>query len=161
MEKIKLSPPWNEYVSKIKILFEKDSEIKIKYDQDAVVLSLFVDSTDKVNALGHLLPTEIDFGGQKLGIKIVPANNEKGVQQYIKDLFKGNPIVNRIEDITGPISNQMTFVEFRKQIVQYYNDNIGDLHGNRTTVLEEVAREVLGNKDGVFFCTDNGTWNEF
>lgn len=161
MKELKLSPPWNEYANKIKILFEKDSDININYDKDNIVLSLYVDNTDKAVALNHLLPEEIDFGGQKMKIRIVPTNAEKNIRQYMKDLFKGNPIVNRIEDVTGPISNPMTFVEFRKEIVQYYNDNIGDLHGNRTTVIEEIAREVFEKKDGVFFCTDNGTWTEF
>lgn len=161
MKDLKLSPPWNEYVNKIKALFEKDPDIKIRYDRDAIELSLLVDNTDKATALAHLLPNELDFGGQFLTIKIIPANAEKNIRQYMKDLFKGNPNVANIQDVTGPISNPMTFIEFRKEIIQYYNDNIGDLHGNRTTVLEEIAREVFKNKDGVFFCTDNGGWEPF
>ena len=50
----------------------------------------------------------------------------------------------------------MTFVEFCKYVVQYYNDNLGDLHGNRTTVMEQIAREVFDDVSGVYFCTDNG-----
>ena len=156
MENTRLVPPWNEYVIKIKALFEMDHEIQIRYDQDDVILYLFVDNSDKYEALINLLPEEVDFGGQKLTIKIIPANGEKNVRQYMKTLFKENPVVHKIEDVAGPLSNPMTFIEFNKQIVQYYNDNIGDLHGNRTTVLEEIAREVFENKDGVFFCTDNG-----
>ena len=156
MDNVKLSPPWYEYVNKIKALFDADEDIIVSFNEAAVELILRVDNTDKFEALSHLLPAEKDFGGQKLKITMVPANDAaKDNRQYLKDLFKGNPNVTRIEDVTGPITNSMTFIEFERDVIQYYNDNVADLHGNRTTVLEEIAREVFTDRDGVFFCTDN------
>ena len=161
MSKPKLSPPWNEYVSKITKLLGPDKEIKIDFNENERKLKLLVSNTDKRVALEYLLPSEIDFGGQKLTIIIVPSNEEKNVQEYIKDLFNNNPSVRRIENVKGVFTNPMTYVEFKNETIQYFNDNLGDLHGNRTTVMEELAREVFDKLDGVFFCTEPTDWGEF
>lgn len=153
MENVKLSPPWDEYVKKITHLFEQDDDIHIcNKDRE---LDIYVDNTDKYEALTHLFPEEKVFGNVSLAIKIIPANEkEKTTRDYIKNLFKGNCAVTNIEDVSVG-TNTMTFIEFEKVIVQYYNDNLADLHGNRTTVMEQIAREVFDNIDGVYFCTDN------
>ena len=154
MENVKLSPPWDGYVRKIMCLFAEDEEIHIESSDK--VLTIFVDNTDKYEALTHLLPEKKEFGNVTLEIKIVPANTEeKSDKDYIKALFKGNGAVSQIAEY-GVGTNPMTFVEFYKEVIQYYNDNAGDLHGNRTTVMEEIAREVFEDLGGVFFCTDNG-----
>ena len=154
MEKVKLSPPWEEYVRKVTSLFAEDSEIDVEAKD--MVMTIRVDNTDKYEALTHLLPETKEFGNVSLSIRIVPANTlEKTNKDYIKDLFKGNGSVTRIQEETVG-TNPMTFVEFCKYVVQYYNDNLGDLHGNRTTVMEQIAREVFDDVSGVYFCTDNG-----
>ena len=153
MENVKLSPPWDEYVRKVMSLFAQDEEIHIE-SKDAE-MTIYVDNTDKYVALTKLLPETKSFGNVELTINIVPANNEsKQPRDYIRDLFKNNGAVTQIEEVKIG-TNPMIFVEFEKEVVQYYNDNIGDLHGNRTTVMEEIAREVFENLSGVSFCTDN------
>lgn len=154
MENQKLSPPWNEYVNKIKALFGKDPDIKIEYKDMNMILR--IDGTDKYDALSRLLPKKLNFGGAELVITLIPANrNNDDVRQNVKNAFKGNPIISRFKDVTGIAGNPMTYIAFGKEVVQYYNDNIGDLNGNRTTLYEQLAREVFGDVDGVFFCTDN------
>lgn len=153
MSELKLSAPWEEYVSKIRALFEQDDEITFKYEN--MVLTIYVDNTDKYEALTHLLPEKKIFGNVALDIKVVPANDGvKDDRYYLKNLFKNNTAVTTITDISIG-TNPMTFIEFEKRVVQYYVDNAADLHGNRTTVFEEIAREVFENKNGVYFCTDN------
>ena len=155
MNKLKLSPPWAEYVNKIKALFEKDHDIRVEYDEDKMNLVIKVDDTDKYEALTKLLPEMKDFGGVELLITIIPANTKtKNSSYYIKKLFSGNNSVVEIQDVTIG-TNPMTFVSFEKEVIQYYNDNIGDLHGLRSTLMENIAREVFEDLNGVYFCTDN------
>lgn len=159
MEKVKLSPPWEEYSRKIMALFDKDDEIHIeKKDMELIIR---VDNTDKYEALMHLLPETIEFGNVILTVKIIPANiGEKKTKDYIRTLFKGNNSVTNIQEVNVG-TNPMMFVEFQKEVIQYYNDNLGDLHGNRTTVMEQIAREVFDDVDGIYFCTSNGVWEVF
>lgn len=41
------------------------------------------------------------------------------------------------------------------RVVQYWNDNPGDLWGFTSTIAENIAREVLNDVDRVAFCTNS------
>jgi len=156
MNKTKLSPPWIEYVNKIRSLFEKDPEISIKFDEPVMNLRIYVDNSDKYDALTRLLPEEKVFGGAALMITVIPANKDehKDNRYYLKKLFQGNKAVTAIEDMTGIASNPMTFIVFEKKVIQYWSDNLGDINGMKSTLMEEIARDVFENADGVFFNTN-------
>lgn len=156
MENMKLCPPWVEYANKIKKLFEKDNDIKVDYNDSTKVITLFVESEEKSDALNDLLPVTKDFGGTEIRIKIVPSNNSvKDNRYYIKKLFNGNEAVTNIQDVTGVMTNPLTYVEFEKKVVQFWNDNLGDLNGNKSMVMEDIAREVFEGINGVLFCTSS------
>lgn len=156
MNNTKLSPPWYGYFKEINALFGEDPEIEIRIDPDEMTLKLFVDNTDKTVALQELLPESVNFGGIELKISIVPANVEvaNNNTRLFDIAFRGNPVVSEIVEVPDVLSNPMTYVAFRKEVVQYYNDNIGDLYGNRNTLMQEIANEVFTNHEGVFFCTE-------
>ena len=155
--KTKLTPPWFGYVNKLIALFEEDPEIKMDFDDDNLNLKLYVDNTDKADALDELLPDSVDFGGEKLIITVIPDNeNYTRSKARLLDLaFRGNPVVTDIAEVEGAFTNPMMYIEFRKKVIQYYDDNLGDLHGNRSTLLQDIAKEVFDGAEGVFFCTDN------
>ena len=155
--KAKLTPPWFGYVNKLIALFDEDPEIRIEFDADKLKLELYVDNTDKADALEELLPDSVDFGGEELTITVVPYDNDcTRTKARLLDLaFRGNPVVTDIVEVEGAFTNPMMYIEFRKEVVQYYDDNLGDLHGNRSTLLQDIAKEVFDGAEGVFFCTDN------
>ena len=156
MEGSKLSPPWYGYVNKLKALFGRDEEITIKYNEETLTVSLYIDNTDKYEALKKLLPETKDFGGTILKIDLIPADKEnEGTFDYFIKAFKNNPVVADIQEIKGVLSNPIMYVSFEKKVVQYYDDNLGDINGNRSTLLEQLAREVFNDVKGVYFCTDN------
>ena len=151
---LELSPPWQSYCSKIKELFGADPDITIKFDNDTYNLCLYVDNTDKAEALAKILPEKKEFGGVTVTIKVIPANKEyPTVASAFKEAFKGNPLVKDVIDIEGAFNNPMTYFMFEKKVVQYYDDNLGDPYGNTCTLLQNVADEVFENKEGVFFST--------
>ena len=155
MKSTKLSPPWYGYVNEIKALFEKDPDIKISFDEDNVELKLYVEGTDKYEALTKIIPEEMNFGGTVLKIAIVPANVSEGGASLFKAAFKGNPSVSQMEEVTGVFTNPVLYIAFKKEVIQYYDDNLGDINGNKSSLLEEIARDVFKEKDsGVLFCTD-------
>lgn len=161
MDKAKMSPPWDTYVKKIKALFEEDEEIRIEYNENNNVLNLYVDNTDKAEALNKLLPDKVVFGAVELKIVVIPANKkELSVSDLFKEAFKNNPKVENIVTVEGAFDNPMTYIAFEKKVIQYYSDNIGDLYGNTSTLLENIAREVFENKEGIFFCTDTSDFQK-
>ena len=157
MKKTKMSPPWYGYCNKIKALFGRDEDIKIEFDDNEMILKMWVDSTDKYEALKNLLPEEKDFGGSTLHIDLIPANKvQKQFGHDFKAAFKGNPVVAEMQEVSGVFSNPLLYISFEKEVIQYYDDNLGDLHGNRSALLEDIAREVFEDKtEGICFCTDD------
>ena len=61
--------------------------------------------------------------------------------------------------VNGVFTNPVSYVIFEKKVVQFFNDDLSDAHGNMTTLYKDVAKDVLGEHHGVFFCTDNGEEN--
>ena len=154
MEEIKMASPWVTYYHKLKCLFGDDPDVTMEYDEDNNVVKMLINSIDKANALTELLQPEVTFGNVTLKIQVIPANVEKGFADLVDDAFRGNPHFKefvRIQLQTNPIC----YAIFKKEVAQFYNDNLGDAHGNITTLYEELAKEIIGQEDGVYFCTDN------
>ena len=154
---IKMAPPWVTYANALMAMFEKDPDIKVTYDNENLGVKLYVNGSAKADALTKLLPAEKSFGNVTLKISVVPANdNPEDMVKLFRDAFFGNEAVADIW--TAPMevtqSNPLTYVIFRKEVVQYYNDDLSDAHGNRNTLYQEIAKEIFEDHRGIFFCTD-------
>lgn len=142
---LKLQPPWNTYVSKIRAIFENDPDIRIEFNDSTSkpVVTMYVENGTKADALQQLLGTEKKFGNISLGINIIPANKELNTPtDILQAALDGNPIVTQIEtyDVFG---GEMTFCEFRKEVIQFPNDDCSDLYGNFNGLAEDLARELF------------------
>lgn len=155
METIEMSSPWVTYWHKLQCLFGDDPDIRMVYNEAENVVRILVNSIDKANALTALLQPEIAFGNVTLRIEVIPSNAGKGYAEYVRDAFMGNPHFHefvRIQLQTNPIC----YAVFKKEVAQFFNDNLADAHGNISTLYEELAREIIGKDSEVHFCTDNG-----
>ena len=165
MAKLNLSPPWVVYYRKLSAFFKEDSEVRITYDEIEQEIKLYVDNAEKAVALENLLPSEQVFGNVILYVTIVPANEttfdsvkaaySTNSNDIVRICFNNKAVVG-IKVIDGIMTNRMTFVIFKKEVVQWFSDDIGDYHGICSTLYQDLAKEIFGNIDGVFFCTDNG-----
>lgn len=144
MEKFfKLQPPWNAYVNKIKALLENDPEIRIEYNEATPAVMLYVENSVKADALQQLLGTEKTFGNVSLTITVIPANKEfEGKVDILEAALKGNPIVTQIESYDA-FGDKMTFCEFKKEVIQFPNDDFSDRYGNYNGLAEDIAREIF------------------
>ncbi len=166
MAKLNLSPPWVTYYRKLSAFFKEDSEIRITYDDIEQEIKLYVDNAEKAVALEKLLPSEQVFGNVTLYVTIVPANKttfdsvKAGhfTSTKMTDIVCAlidNKAVTDIKVVDGIMTNKMIFVIFKKEVVQWFSDSISDWHGLTSTLYQDLAKEIFGNIDGVFFCTDN------
>ena len=158
MAVLNLSAPWQTYYKELSKLFEKDDEVRIIYDTDEQVISIYVDNAVKAEAMAAALPTIKRFGSVELTIAIIPSNKVNILRSSkgngFPDLFKGNPIVDDVVVVDGIMSNPITYVIFKKEVVQYFNDDLGDAHGVCSTLYQDIAKRVFEEHEGVFFCTD-------
>lgn len=152
MLKVNLSSPWVTFVNEVKALFEEDDEIHIHYDGENNELKLLVDSGDKADALSKLLPTEKQFGNVTLKIIVIPANKDLQAVDLFEIAFRGNPALAYTFAADTPLGHA-EYAIFKKQVVQFFNDQLDDVRGIKSTLYQDIAKDVFEGS-GVFFCTD-------
>lgn len=153
----KLSAPWITYYHEIEALFKNDPSVTTEFDEGDNVVKLYVEDEEKADALTELLPAEKTFGNVTLNVKVIPTNRLGATKASLfRKAFEGNAAFAFTQTFTGILSNPLTYVVFKKEVVQFWNDDLGDLNGLESTLYEDIARNVFGDVDGVCFCTATG-----
>ena len=153
MENFDLSSPWVIYSKKIQKLFEADKTIVFQYVDTPPELKIFVEGAQKADALSKLLPTEKTFGNVTLKITVISADAGEDRVTLIKAAFENNPIVDHIRKVDMVGGGTATYVSFAKEVVQFFDDDLSDENGYCSTLYQELAKDVLGEKGEVYFCT--------
>ena len=154
MANMNISSPWILYYRKLQTLFRNDPGVTILYDNDRLELTVLADTGSKADALQVLLPSEKVFGNVVLRIEVKALNSAQGTSEnFYADAFEGNAALAYINerDLCGM---KIRYVVFRKEVVQYFTDDLGDIHGFHSTLYENLARDVLEADPGTFYCTD-------
>ena len=156
MNEVKLSPPWITFFHELRALFENDKEVKIQFDYDNYCIKIFVDNDEKADALRKLLPEEKWFGSVVVNIIVIPANMEKeSKERLFRKAFAGNDAVKDIVVVDDVYSFDAGYVVFSGKPVQFFNDDLSSLNGIKTMLYQDIAKDVFGDVDGMFFfCTE-------
>lgn len=153
---LQLSPPWCTFEKEIEAMFKNDKDVKVSYDYDQQVISLFVDDDDKADALTQILVESKNFGNIDTTVRVVPANNgDKGKSDLplFQRAFAGNSALSfTTEDQKGLFS--MAYVVFAPEIVQFFNDDLTDVHGLASMLYADIARDIFKPTLNVSYCTD-------
>ena len=153
-KEVKLAPPWITYYRQVEALFGADPDIKVAFDEDELHIKMYVENEIKAAALDEILPVQKDFGNVSVFIEVIPANTEPKKVDIIRRAFEGNPAFSYATTIEGIMVNPINYVVFKPEVVQFWNDNLHDPHGLVSTLMEDVARAVIDEEDGVMFTTD-------
>ena len=157
-EVVKLSPPWITYYRELEQLFDGDAEVTVKFDEDRKAIKLYVNNTDKADALTKLLKPYQEFGNVTVSIEVYPSNmEEKTPIELMEIAFKGNKSLSKIKSVTDVFGNKINYVAFQVKVAQFYDDNLGDINGNKSMLYQDIAEDVFKEHDGIFFCTDRVT----
>ena len=155
MAKVNLSAPWVEYYNQMTKLFGDDPDIKVVYDEEEYHIQLFVKGETKAKALSELIPETVEFGNVTVKNSIIPENIEfDNTNALIEAAFKGNPAFSYVKSTEGALSFNATYAVFKNKVVQYFDDNLADINGNKSTLYENIARRIIKPEIGVYFCTD-------
>jgi len=155
-EQMKLSPPWITLYREIQAMFKNDSQVKVVFNNDDDSINVYVDDDDKADAIGQILIDEKDFGNVNVKVNVVPANNgEDGSSNLplFQRAFKDNNALSfTTEDQKGMFA--MSYVVFAPVIVQFFNDDLTDVHGLASMLYADIARDIFKDDLNVNFCTD-------
>lgn len=151
-KEISLSAPWYTYFHELEALFGKDSDVVLRLDEDNLIITLYVHNDEKAYALSQLLPTIKEFGSISVRVRVVPANNKyESDYELLLKAFKDNPV------FAAGVKEEMTdmnYILFKKEVVQFYNDQFDDPRGYRSTLYKTIADDVFAGVNDVFFSTD-------
>lgn len=153
MPEVALASPWVIHTRKIKALFEMDDEVRVESDDECLNVTLYVDNQAKAASLASLIHPEVEFGNVKMTVTVVPPNDEMTVEQNFRVAFEGNPVFagTAVEAIPG---GKSVYALFEPIAVQYESDDISSAYRVDTTTYEQLAKDVLGENDGAFICSD-------
>jgi hypothetical protein len=153
MEEVKLAPPWMIYFRKLEAFFKEDPDVNLKLDD--FVIKVYVNGEKKADALRELLPLSKSFGNIKFNVNVIPANPlDMSKISVLQKALEGNEALSRIETVSGVSSNDFNFVVFQPKVVQYYNDDLSDINGLCSTLYQDLAKDIFGESDGIYFCTE-------
>ena len=170
MAKLKISSPWVTFYHEICAMFEYDPDVHIVYDEEKNNVNVYVEDPWKASALTVLLPCKKEFGNVTLGISVIPANCEgcelcevcedcddecePTGEDLFESAFSNNGAFSYVRVVSGVFTNPIIYVVFKKKVVQYFNDDLGDAHGVCSTLYQEIAKDIFEHVDGVSYCTD-------
>lgn len=153
----RLSPPWITYLNEIKAMFGDDPEIRIVWEEADKEIKLYVSDVAKASALDALLNGEKEFGNIILKITVIPPNaDEIDMCKIYETAFNKNPAFEESAAVNTPFGTYR-FVVFRNKVVQFFNDEMTDINGNKSTLYQDIAKDIfdseLALKYGVSYCT--------
>ena len=168
MANLKLISPWRNYYHEIQAFFKEDPYVTVVFDEDNMEIKLFVQASDKAEALTQILNPEKTFGETTVKVTVIPPNTvTRDVKLMMKSMIEAeefervinialdcNRLFNNVRVIKGLLGFNAIYVLFNKKVVQYYNDNIGDLNGIKSILAEDIARDIFVSHPGVFYCTN-------
>jgi hypothetical protein len=154
-KKVNVSAPWWTYYRKLDALFGKDPDIHTTFQEDEKRIIFRVENKDKAEALTKLLPETVIFGNVKVTIHILIPDGETDTRaELIKKALKGNPVLSYDQAVEGVMTNPLHYFVMRNEVAQFWNDNLHDINGRESYLYEDLAREIIGEDDGVMFCTN-------
>lgn len=151
--KLNMISPWEEFYRMIEAFFGRDPEIRIEIDRDEYKVKLYVDDGRKADALEQILPEKKTFGNIEVSVIVIPANEEKSVARLFTEAFDGNPVLYDSVECVTPFGD-IEFVVFEREVVQYHNDDLFEIDGKKSTLYQDIAKEVFADiPKNVHFCT--------
>ena len=85
------------------------------------------------------------FGNVTLTIQVVPADEDKAQKDILdvfKKAFKRNSNVKDIVSIEM-FGATMNYIVFKKEVVQFFNDDLTDLHGAESTLNGDYRKRAV------------------
>lgn len=153
----KMSPPWVTYFHEVEVLFKDDPDVKISFDERTPELKLLVNGSMKAMALKKLLPKFVTFGHVMMNVVVVPSNSSDSNLELLRVAFAGNKLLVHTESVNTQFG-VMNFAVFKKDVAQFFNDDLSDIHGMVSKLYSDVARDVFESVKDVNFNTESDPW---
>lgn len=156
-EKMTLCTPWYEFYNEVNAFFKEDKDVHVELVEHPYVLKVYVDDSEKADALAVILPEEKILGNIHVKIEVIPADgNLKGNFGYDLDAyrraFKGNGAVVDFQHVEA-FGWVFDYIMCKPAVVQLENDSMKNPWGLVSTLYENLADDIFIPHPGLFFTT--------
>lgn len=161
-KQVGLSSPWETIHKQIIALLGPDTEVHVgsiyEGNGNTYVFDICSKNGKKIAALEKVLKSHFDLGNVTLAINFIHERDDEEVTaQDYKDAFEGNSnFVDTVVTSKG-LFQDLTYVIFAKEILQFFNDDLSDLYGNMSIIVADAAKQVCNVGENMYFSTANGT----
>lgn len=153
---LNLSPPWETLARKFKALFDGDDEVTVSLDvrDENRTIRIVVNNLAKAAALERIVPPEFSLGNVVVAVAVVPGNSADTIGTTLRNAFAGNPNFVGVTEIRPDgCTNTVTYAEFSPEVVQFWNDDLGNPRGVTSTLFATLASECFKSNCGATFTT--------
>jgi hypothetical protein len=150
----KLSSPWVIFYKEINAVFGKDPDINVVFDDEKNEIKLHVKDATKADAISQILPEKKTFGNYSVTVTVIPENNNADTFSLFTKAFKGNPVFAGIKKVDNPIINDVKYILFKPEVVQFFNDDMSDANGLESTLYQDIAEDIFRYFPNTFYCTE-------
>jgi hypothetical protein len=155
-----ISSPWYTFQRKVAALFGGDPDYKVGDVRECdgsgadYEFDIEVRKHEKFVALERLMPGVKTFGNVRLRINLYDEENRVDDRSdLIRKIFGDNAAVEDIEELYDAADARHTYVLFKPEVVQFFNDDLSDLNGNWSGLAQDIAKEIFEDLPGIHFCT--------
>ena len=156
-ENVRLSPPPYTYFNFIKHSIGNDSCLEVLemqvQEEGNYLIQIEVQDRRHARALAAILELHKNIGNENIYIEVLhkgtivePQEDYKTMKDFIK-MFEtalcSNRYFNRATFIKSLAGYPIVFLIFKKEVIQFFNDDISDFFNNFNGVAADVFREVL------------------
>ena len=146
MTKLELQSPWIIFYKELYALFQEDPDVRVVYNEEDNVIKLYVDKVCKADALSMILPSERTFGNVTVKVEVIPPNNlTMDFKETFETAFAGNPCFAFVEQVDSPAVGPVDYLVFKPQATQFFIDDLSDLHGMRTVLYQDLAKDIFAD----------------
>lgn len=166
MARLQMLSPWMVRYHEIDVMFKNDPEVHVVLDEENNEVKLFVENARKAYALSHLLPEVVPFGTVELKITVIQPNTEsfetlmiqnsidaERPEELLRIALVYNPALVFVDVCHGIYTSDIVYVVFANEVVQYYNDDLGDYYGQCSTLYQNIAEHIFKPLPNVHYCT--------
>lgn len=146
------------YANYIVAMFKDDADIKVEHDNevgDDAIFNVFIYCNNKIKllAIKELLPESVAMGNITVKNLFKYTGKRTVDADLLKVAFAGNPIVSEIVAVETPFQTTVDYCVFKKEVIQFYNDEMMDINGNYNGLAQDIARSIFVQDANASYCT--------
>lgn len=156
----RLSPPWYTHLRKLQNLFMSDPDVVVdndltKNNDGSFTAVIHCATRVKYDALLKVIKPEVKFGNVVLKVEVVADVNEQTPAELMNIAFGDNDLYVDTYEIVDAMGSKHVYSVFKKDVIQFYNDDLSDYCNNFNGLVADVVKDVIDRKAvRTYVCTE-------